>query len=66
MGMWEHVKTINIFVSYVNTHQSASIGRDTKQVDKMTQTVDISSALVMSHYTAGMMRVRRSGCGGRY
>lgn len=47
MDMWEHVKIINIFVSYANTHQSASTMGETlsKQAAKMTQTVDISQLL---------------------
>lgn len=47
MDMWEHVKIRNTFVSYANTHQSASTTGETlsKQVDKMTQTGDVSQFL---------------------
>lgn len=47
MDIWEHVKIINIFVSYANTHQSTSPMRETlsKQADKMTRRADVRQLL---------------------
>lgn len=50
MDMWEHITSVNIFVSHAHTHKSAfTMGEMlSKLVDKMTQRVDVSQLLSLA------------------